>query len=148
MKISLGCDHAGFPLKQKMVEYLHSKGHEVIDNGCFEGEVVDFPQIAKKVCGYITDGTAERGIMVCGSGVGAVIACNKIKGIRATCCHDLYSAHQSVEHDDVNVACFGADVVGLAEAFELADTYLAARFWAEEEFVKRVEMLKEMDYIR
>lgn len=148
MKISLGGDHAGFHLKQRLAEYLHSKGHEVIDNGCFQGEVVDFPQMAKQVCGYVTDGTAERGIMVCGSGVGAVIACNKIRGIRATCCHDLYSAHQSVEHDDANVACFGADVIGAAEAFELADTYLAACFLAEGEFAKRVEMLKEMDNAR
>lgn len=148
MKISLGCDHAGFPLKQKLAEYLHLKGHEVVDNGCFQGEIIDFPLMAKQVCRHVTDGSADRGIMVCGSGVGAVIACNKIRGIRATCCHDLYSAHQSVEHDDANVACFGADVVGTVEAFELADTYLSASFCGETEFIKRIEMLKEMDNAR
>ena len=119
MVIALGCDHAGFPLKKRIVDALEKRHIEVADYGCYNGETVDFPDIARKVCTSVTQGDAERGIMLCGSGVGAAIACNKVPGIRAACCHDIYTAHQCVEHDDVNVIALGADVVGGQAACDL-----------------------------
>ena len=98
MVISIGCDHAGFPIKGEIVAWLQSQGHTVVEHGCFDENPVDFPVIAREVCQTVLDGKAERGIMICGTGVGAAIACNKIPGIRASCCHDIYSAHQCVEH--------------------------------------------------
>lgn len=145
MKISLGCDHAGFPLKARVVEALTGQGHTLIDHGSYDGKPVDFPDVARKVCQSILSGEAERGIMLCGSGVGACIACNKVPGIRATCCHDIYCAHQSVEHDDVQVACVGADVVGPARAIDLLNCFLEARFDGGEDFRRRVEKLSQMD---
>ncbi|MCL1796638.1 MAG: RpiB/LacA/LacB family sugar-phosphate isomerase [Clostridia bacterium] len=145
MKISLGCDHAGFIIKDKVVRALKEWGHEVVDHGAYDPNPVDFPDVARKVCGSVLSGEAVRGIMLCGSGVGAAIACNKVKGIRASCCHDLYSAHQCVEHDDVQIACVGADVVGLKTALELLSTFLAARFSEGEEFKRRVRKLDMMD---
>ena len=148
MTITFGCDHAGFRYKSMLLTHLKAAGHEVIDNGCFSEEPVDFPNVARAVCAALLDGKAERGIMLCGSGVGAAIACNKIKGIRAFCCHDIYSASQSVEHDDVQVACFGADVLGAAALRKLADEYLRAEFSGGEEFVRRIALLDEMDQRR
>ena len=148
MKLSLGCDHAGFPLKDRVVNALREWGHEVIDHGAYDPNPVDFPDVARKVCASVLSGEAERGVMLCGSGVGAAIACNKIKGIRASCCHDLYSAHQCVEHDDVQIACIGADVVGPRNALGLLQTFLKARFSEGEEFRRRVDKLDEMDRVR
>lgn len=148
MKLSLGCDHAGFPLKERVVQTLRAWGHEVIDHGCYDETPVDFPDIARRVCGSVLSGEAARGIMLCGSGVGAAIACNKIRGIRACCCHDLYSSHQCVEHDDVQIACFGADVVGPKNALELLASFLNARFSTEEAFRRRVAKVDEMDACR
>ena len=112
MKVVVGGDHAGYELKQKVLAYLEEQGHEVIHVGSYTPEMVDFPDIAAKVCRSILDGEAERGIMVCGTGVGAAIACNKYPGIRASGVHDIYTAHQCVEHDNVQVMALGGQIVG------------------------------------
>jgi ribose 5-phosphate isomerase B len=145
MRIVIGSDHAGFPLKATIVEFVKSLGHEVQDVGSHDPNPVDFPDIAKAVTGAITSGKADRGLMVCGTGVGASIAANKVKGIRAAVCHDVHSAHQSVEHDDVNVMCIGAQIVGSWLAKDLVAAYLAAEFSTEVDFRRRVQKLAEMD---
>ena len=145
MKIVIGCDHAGFALKQDVVTFLKAQGHEVTDVGSHDPAPVDFPDIAKSVCGAIKDGRAARGIMVCGTGVGASIAANKVRGIRAAVCHDVHSAHQSVEHDDVNVMCIGAKIVGPWLAQDLVAAFLAATFDNTEDSVRRVGKLHEME---
>ena len=145
MRLAVGGDHAGFPLKGPVVEYLRSLGHEVHDFGCYSPEPVDFPDIAERVCEAILKGEAERGVMVCGTGVGASIACNKVPGVRAALCHDVYSAHQCVEHDNVQVLCLGAQIVGELLAYELLRAFLGARFSTSEEFRRRVEKLAKMD---
>lgn len=145
MKLAVGGDHAGFPLKGPLIEALRRDGHEVVDLGGYSPEPVDFPDVARRIGDAVLRGEAERGIMVCGTGVGACIAANKIGGIRAALCHDLYSAHQCVEHDDVNVLCLGAQIVGPLMAKELVDTFLAARFSTSEEFRRRVRKLEAMD---
>jgi ribose 5-phosphate isomerase B len=116
MKLVIGGDHAGFPLKGPVVDFLRMEGHEVEDVGTHSAEPVDFPDIARLVCDRVRGGAAERAIMVCGTGVGACIAANKFPGIRAALCHDTFSAHQCVEHDDVNVLCIGAWIVGIRVA--------------------------------
>lgn len=145
MKLVIGGDHAGYLLKEKVVQYLRSSGHEVMDVGTHSEEPVDFPDIAKTLCEKVLSGEAERGIMVCGTGVGASIAANKVPGIRAALCHDVYSAHQSVEHDDVNVLCLGAWIVGEKLAYDLLDAYLNAEHSEDADFRRRVAKLKEMD---
>jgi ribose 5-phosphate isomerase B len=145
MKIAVGSDHAGFPLKGKVLDVLREKGHEITDFGSFDPNPVDFPDIAKKVCAAILDGKSERGIMFCGTGVGACIACNKISGIRASVCHDIYTAHQCVEHDDVQVIAMGAQIIGHTVALELIDLFLSAKFSTSEEFRRRVKKLEQMD---
>ncbi len=119
LKLVIGSDHAGFPLKGPVLELLRSWGHTVNDVGTYSTAPVDFPDIAKKLCGEILSGRAERGIMVCGTGVGAAIAGNKIHGIRAALCHDTFCAHQCVEHDDVNLLCLGGWIVGIKLAEEI-----------------------------
>lgn len=145
MKLVIGSDHAGFHLKKDVIEHLIGKGHEVHDVGSFSPEPVDFPDISSALCGVVTEGRADRGLMVCGTGVGASIAANKVPGIRAAVCHDVHSAHQSVEHDDVNVMCIGAQIVGPWLAIDLIDAFLEARFDASPDFVRRVEKLMRMD---
>jgi len=145
MRIVIGSDHAGFPLKATIVEFVKSMGHEVEDVGSYDPNPVDFPDIAKSVTGAITSGKADRGLMVCGTGVGASIAANKVKGIRAAVCHDIHSAHQSVEHDDVNVMCIGAQIVGPWLAKDLVAAYIAAEFSTDDDFRRRVRKLTEMD---
>lgn len=145
MKIAIGSDHAGFSLKGPVKEFLESKGHSLIDCGSYDPQPVDFPDIARKIGALINNGEAERGIMVCGTGVGASIASNKIPGIRASVCHDIYSAHQCVEHDDVNVMCIGAQIVGSTLVFELIEAFLNAEFSTSEEFRRRVEKLTQME---
>ncbi len=145
MRIVIGSDHAGFPLKSTIVDHIKSLGHDVIDVGSFNPDPVDFPDVAKNVTASIIAGTAERGLLVCGTGVGASIAANKVKGIRAAVCHDVHSAHQSVEHDDVNVMCIGAQIVGAWLATDLVDAYLKAEFSSDEDFRRRVRKLAEMD---
>jgi ribose 5-phosphate isomerase B len=148
MKLAIGSDHAGFRLKGPLVEALRAWGHEVTDLGAHTTDQIDFPVITKAVCAEVTAGRAERAILVCGSGIGACMAANKIAGMRAALCHDVYSAHQSVEHDDANVLCLGAQIVGEALALDLLRTYLAATFSDDERFHRRVAMLVEMDEAR
>ena len=145
MRIAIGGDHAGFPLKGPIVEALRSRGHEVTDLGTHSLEPVDFPDVAQKVCNTVRNGEADRAIMVCGTGVGACIAANKMQGIRAALCHDVYSAHQCVEHDDVNVMCIGAQIVGQWLALDLIDAFLGATFSTDESFRRRVRKLAEME---
>ena len=132
-------------MKAELLEFLRELGHEVLDVGSHDPEPVDFPDIARKVAGAITGGQAERGLMVCGTGVGASIGANKMKGIRAAVCHDVHSAHQCVEHDDVNVMCIGAQIIGPWLARDLIAAYLAASFSTEEHFRRRVAKLADMD---
>jgi ribose 5-phosphate isomerase B len=145
MKIVVGSDHAGFPLKARVLEFLRQGGHEVIDVGSFDERPVDFPDIAAKVGEAITSKRVDRGLMVCGTGVGAAIAANKMRGIRAAVCHDVHSAHQSVEHDDVNVMCIGAQIVGPWLALDLIEAFVKAQFSNDEDFRRRVAKLAEMD---
>ena len=145
MRVVVGGDHAGFALKGPVVEALRTWGHDVTDVGTHSSEPVDFPDIARQLCSVIQRGEAERGVMVCGTGVGAAIAANKHSGIRAAVCHDVYSAHQCVEHDDVNVLCLGAQIVGDQLAFDLLRTYLAAEFSTSEEFRRRVAKLADLE---
>lgn len=145
MRLVIGSDHAGWPMKGEVIAHLRGLGHEVVDVGSFDEKPVDFPDVARKVAATITAGDAERGIMVCGTGVGASIAANKMKGIRAAVCHDVHSAHQSVEHDDVNVMCVGAQIVGPWLAKDLITSFLDAKFSTDEDFRRRVRKLHEMD---
>jgi ribose 5-phosphate isomerase B len=138
MQIAVSADHAGFDLKEKVVAFLRSLGHDTIDLGTYNTESVDYPDFAEKVGLAIRDGSAERGIVICGSGVGASVAANKISGIRAGLCHDTYSAHQGVEHDDMNVLVLGARVIGVEMANELVRAFAAARFSGEDRHVRRL----------
>lgn len=145
MRLVIGSDHAGWGLKGAVIEHLRGLGHEIIDVGSYDDKPVDFPDVARKVAGKITGGEADRGLMVCGTGVGASIAANKMKGIRAAVCHDVHSAHQSVEHDDVNVMCIGAQIVGPWLAKDLITSFLSAEFSTDADFRRRVEKLHAMD---
>jgi ribose 5-phosphate isomerase B len=132
MKIAVAADHAGFPLKSMVIVTAMHLGHTVLDLGTDSTDPVDYPDYAEKLGRAIQEGQAERGILLCGSGVGVSIAANKIKGIYAGVCHDTYSAHQAVEHDNMNVLCFGTRVIGEELAKEIVSTFLAARFIGEE----------------
>jgi len=147
MKLVIGSDHAGFPLKGPLVKLLQSWNYSVKDVGSFTPDPVDFPDIALLLADEIKSGRAERGIMVCGTGVGAAIACNKIQGIRAALCHDTYSAHQCVEHDNVNVLCIGAQIIGPSVAEEILTNFLNAKFSTEEQFRRRVQKLDQFDMV-
>ena len=128
MKIAVACDHAGYPLKNVVLEAVRSAGHEVVDLGTNSTQAVDYPDYAEKLGDAIRSGEAERGILLCGSGVGACIAANKMQGIYAAICHDTYSAHQGVEHDEMNVLCLGARIIGPELVPELVTAFLGARF--------------------
>ena len=145
MKISLGADHAGFPMKGPVIELLKSWGHEVTDHGTHSTDPVDFPDIAHKVCEQIRAGGADRGILVCGTGVGAAIAGNKHPGIRASVIHDIHSAHQCVEHDDVNLACIGAWIVGMKVVEEIVKAFIEAKFGDTEDLRRRVRKLGDLE---
>lgn len=132
MKIAVGCDHAGFPLKETVLEAVRKAGHEPIDMGTNSAESVDFPDFTEKVGRAIQNGEAERGILVCGSGVGACIAANKMKGVYASICHDTYSAAQGVLHDDMNVLCLGGRVVGSELATALVRSFVGAHYIGNE----------------
>jgi ribose 5-phosphate isomerase B len=139
MNVALAGDHAGFELKQTLFADLKKAGYEVLDLGADNGDAPDdYPDFAEKIANAILSGQAERGVLVCGSGVGASIAANKFHGIYAGLCHDTYSAHQGVEHDDMNVICLGSRVVGVALAREIIDSFLKATFSGEERHVRRV----------
>ena len=138
MKLVIGSDHAGFPLKEEVRAYLAQAGHEVADLGAYNTEPSDYPDFAEKVGLALKRGDAPRGILICGSGVGACVAANKIPGIRAGICHDTYSAHQGVEHDQMNVIVLGARIIGSALAFEVVNAFIGANFIAtEERYVRR-----------
>lgn len=144
MRLAIGSDHCGYTMKMQILPFLQ-ENHEVTDFGCYSTDMVDFPDIAQKICAEILAGRADRGIMFCSTGCGAVIACNKIKGIRAALCHDVYCAHQCVEHDDVQVLALGGEVIGIYTAKEVIRAFLAAEFSTDEEFRRRVAKLELMD---
>jgi ribose 5-phosphate isomerase B len=145
MKVAVGADHAGFPLKRDVIERVCAAGHEAIDCGTDSTEPVDYPDIAAAVGHAIQQGRAERGVLLCGSGVGAAIAATKMRGIRSGVCHDTYSAHQSVEHDDVNVLALGARVIGPELALELVSAFLAARYSGEERHQRRLRKVAALE---
>jgi ribose 5-phosphate isomerase B len=146
MKLVIGSDHAGFPLKEEVRAYLAKAGHEVVDLGAYNTEPSDYPDFAEKVGLALIAGHAPRGIVICGSGVGVCVAANKMPGIRAGMCHDTYSAHQGVEHDDMNVLVMGARIIGPAVAFEIVDSFVKAKFEAtEERFVRRFNKLMAIE---
>ena len=145
MKLVIGSDHAGWALKGGIVAHIKLLAHEVIDVGSYDANPVDFPDIAKALTAKVLSGECQRGIMVCGTGVGASIAAYKVRVIRAAVCHDVHSAHQSVEHDDVNVMCIGAQIVGPWLANDLVAAFLTAKFADDEDCHRRVAKLHEMD---
>lgn len=145
MRIALGSDHAGYSLKQHLARHLSEAGYTVFDLGTHTEDPVDYPDFAAAVAKAVVDGRADRGIVVCGSGAGACVAANKVRGIRAAVAHDTYTAHQAVEHDDVNVLCLGSRVIGVALAEELTDVFLKARFTNEERHLRRLAKLNALD---
>ncbi len=145
MRIVLGNDHAGFELKQNVAAYLKELGHTVVDVGTHSTDPVDYPDYAEAVGVALREGRADRGILICGSGVGASVSANKLPGIRAGLCHDTYSAHQGVEHDDMNVLVLGARVIGPELARELVRAYLEARFTAEERHRRRLAKVNALE---
>ena len=138
MKIAIGSDHAGFELKKTIADELRQLGHDVNDVGAYDAQPSDYPDFARKVGEAIQRGESERGVLICGSGVGACVAANKMNGIRAALITETYSAHQGVEHDDLNVICVGSRVIGPALASELVRAFLGANFQREERFVRRL----------
>lgn len=145
MKIAIGSDHAGHQLKNALVEMLRGDAHAVSDLTPALDPQDDYPDVAEAVGRAVAEGRAERGIVVCGSGVGASVAANKIRGVRAGLCHDTYSARQGVEHDDINVLCLGARVIGDAVARDLAHAFLAARFSGEERHARRLRKTLDLE---
>jgi ribose 5-phosphate isomerase B len=145
MRIAVGCDHGGFPLKKRVIDVLQSAGHSIVDCGTDSTCAVDYPDYAIKVGIEILAGRAERGILLCGSGVGISVAANKIPGIRAGVCHDTYSAHQGVEHDNMNVLCIGSRIVGEELVVELVRAYMHAQFTNEERHVRRLGKVLEIE---
>lgn len=149
MRIAVACDHAGFPLKQAILDVIGRAGHESLDLGTDSENPVDYPDYAEKAGRAIQRGEAQRGIVLCGSGVGACIAANKMKGIYACLCHDTYSAHQGVEHDDMNVLCIGARIIGPELAGEIVSAFLSARFVGQdpgqERHARRVGKIRQLE---
>lgn len=145
MRIVVGADHAGYDLKEVLAAYLRHRGHEIVDVGTSSDDPVDYPDYAAALSQAILDGRAERGVLVCGSGVGSSVAANKIPGIRAGLCHNTYSARQGVEHDNMNVLVLGARVIGIEVARELVDSFLGAEFSGEERHRRRVEKIKALE---
>ena len=146
MRVAVAFDHRGVHLRDRVIETLGAAGHDVVDLGPDSDAVrIDYPDKAKELGEAIVRGDAERGVLVCGSGVGASVAACKVRGIRAAICHDVYSAHQGVEHDDMNVHCLGSEVVGPSLAADLVRTFLAARFDGGERYVARLEKVRRME---
>ena len=146
MRISIGADHAGYEMKRQLIEFVENAGHSVHDVGTFEpGKPDDYPDYAVLVAQDLRTGQADRGILVCGSGVGVSVAANKFKGIRAGLCHDHYSAHQGVEHDDMNVLVLGARIIGPMLAEDAAEAFLKASFSGEERHVRRLKKIKGIE---
>jgi ribose 5-phosphate isomerase B len=145
MKVVIGSDHAGFQLKNAMGDVLRSMGNDVLDIGAFNENPSDYPDFAEAVGRAVLDGKAERGVLICGSGVGASVAANKLPGIRAGICHDTYSAHQGVEHDNMNVLVLGSRIVGVALAQDLVRAFMGAKFTNEERHVRRLGKVKALE---
>lgn len=145
MKVAVACDHAGFPLKDTIMAVVRSAGHEPVDLGTNSTDPVDYPDFAERLGKSIQNGESVRGVLVCGSGVGASIAANKMKGIYACVCHDTYSAHQGVEHDDMNVLTLGARIIGPSLAEELVKAFLSAQFSVEERHQRRVGKVRSIE---
>jgi len=146
MKIAIAADHAGFPLKEEVRQHVAALGHEVADLGAYDTKPSDYPDFAAAVGKELMAGRVERGILICGSGVGVCVAANKMPGVRAGMCHDTYSAHQGVEHDEMNVLVLGARIIGPALAMESVDAFLKAKFAASEErFVRRLDKVKAIE---
>jgi ribose 5-phosphate isomerase B len=148
MKVAIAGDHAGFRLKQFLAERLQGEGVEVLDLGCHDETPSDYPDNARALGAALIAGQAERGLLVCGSGVGASVAANKIKGIRAGLCHDSYSAHQGVEHDDINVLCLGSRVIGTHLALEVVHAFLGASFSYEDRHVRRLHKVIDIERLQ
>jgi ribose 5-phosphate isomerase B len=142
MRIVIGCDHAGFPIKDAVIEAIKGEGHEVLDVGTFNKDRVDYPDYAEKAGRAIIKGEAERGVVICGSGIGVNITLNKMKGIYASLCMDTYSAHQGVEHDDMNVLCLGGQVIGPELAKELVRSFLNAKHIDLDRYNNRIKKFK------
>lgn len=146
MKVAIGSDHAGFELKNAMGDFLRAAGHDVVDVGAFkENPTDDYPDFAEAVGRAVLDGKAERGVLICGSGVGASVAANKLPGVRAGMCHDTYSAHQGVEHDNINVLVLGSRVIGVALAEDLVTAFMGAKFSNGERHVRRLGKVKALE---
>lgn len=145
MKIAVAADHAGFTLKQKVLADLRATGHEVTDFGTQDTAPCDYPDFAELACNAVRKGEVERAVVVCGSGVGVTVAANKFPGIRAGLCHDHYSAHQGVEHDDMNVLCLGARIIGEEPAREIVQAFLAARYTGEERHARRMAKVRAIE---
>jgi ribose 5-phosphate isomerase B len=146
MRIAIGADHGGFPLNERVIEELRAAGHELEDFGTHDGSKPDdYPDYALAVGRAVQNGSSEIGIIICGSGVGACVAANKLRGVRAALCGDTYSAHQSREHDDCNVLCLGARVVGVELALEIVRAFVAARFTGEERHLRRLAKVNEIE---
>ena len=145
MRVAIGADHAGFQLKEDLAKLLAKQGYAILDMGTHSEAPVDYPDYAAAVGRAVRDGRADRGVLVCGSGAGAAIAANKIKGVRAALAHDTYTAHQAVEHDDANVMAVGSRVIGQALAEEVATAFLLARFTGEERHVRRLEKVRALE---
>ncbi|MDH3308290.1 MAG: ribose 5-phosphate isomerase B [Acidimicrobiia bacterium] len=145
MRIAVGADHAGYQLKDTVARFLAEQGHAVTDFGTHSEDSVDYPDYAASVANAVSDGRAERGIVVCGSGAGACIAANKIVGVRAMQGTDSYTAHQGVEHDDANVLCLGARVTGEAVVMEVVAAFVGAKFIPEERYVRRLNKVKALE---
>lgn len=145
MRIAVGSDHAGYALKEHLASWLAESGHAVYDLGTHSADPVDYPDYAAAVGQAVLDGRADRGIIICGSGAGASVAANKLHGIRAGVAHDGYSAHQMVEHDDVNVLCLGSRVIGQALAEDLVKTFIGAKFSREDRHVRRLDKIRALE---
>jgi RpiB/LacA/LacB family sugar-phosphate isomerase len=144
-RVAIGCDHAGFDLKKELVRHLRERRFTVVDVGTRSRRPVDYPDYTARVGRALQEGRAERGVMICGSGAGACIAANKMKGIRAALCHDHYTAHQAVEHDDANLLCLGSRVIGSALARELVEAFLQACFTGEARHRRRLEKVLALE---
>jgi len=146
MRVAVGFDHGGFPLKQDVMNWLRAGGHEIVDVGAYQLDPTDdYPDFAIAAAKVVAGGKADRGIIVCGSGVGACVAANKVRGVRACLCHDTYSAHQGVEHDDMNVLCLGARIVGPELAGELVRSFLGATFSGAERHKRRLNKVLALE---
>ena len=145
MRIVVGADHRGYELKDEIGAALRRAGHQVLDVGTNSTDSVDYPDYARAIGEALTDGRAERGVLVCGSGVGASIAANKMRGVRAAICHDTYSARQGVEHDDMNVLCLGSRIIGSELALELVKAFVGASLLDEERYRRRLAKVAEME---